>query len=213
MPPGLPLLAQSPLGTEAAETTESLSKFGGWLKSVSMDQATAVGTGVATAVGLGQNMADRVGHYKDMDFKTPLQVGDGMPSSLGMSGLWKQSGNIDWRRAGKGMVGQGIGAGAQLGAAVGSIVPGLGTVVGAGIGAAAGTLAGLFGRGKARKEAKEAKQRGFEAAEEAQAEYNEGVEDYYAKVDAQRADIQHERNRAQSVYRLGNLNSPFASIV
>jgi hypothetical protein len=186
--------------------------YGGGNSSENMG---GIADSLGAALGFAGNIRDVNQHYKNMQFLQPTQLNapGEMPSYSGISGMRKDAYSIDPSTAGKGLVGEGVMAGAKVGATVGSMIPGLGTVIGGGIGAATGLVAGLFGKNAAKKNAEDAQQRGIEAFETAQDDYNLQVGDYYSGVQEKRQDIQGERAYQQRLYGIGNFNSPFASII
>jgi hypothetical protein len=186
-------------------------KFGEFMGKASPYIGAAVEGAVLGADYFG-DVRDSINEYRDMEFQPAETMIGGVPTYGGVSDIGSQVRSIDINEAGKGLIGQGALTGAQIGLnlmAVNPVVGGIAT----GVGALAGTIAGAFGKKKAKTEAEEAIERGQQQFTAAQSRYNEGVEDYFDEVDAQRGQIQGDRNYQSRMYGLNQYNDPFRSIV
>ena len=186
-------------------------------------------SGIGTAIDTHNQLQAPIDYFNEMEFGNIETMVNGVPSYAGVNKIGTELGAIDAESATRGMGLTGFKGGAAAGAAIGggigagvgaagfgigaAPVGAIGAGVGAVVGGTVGWIKGMTKKGKADKAAYEAQQRGIEAFDYAQGEYNEDVGDYFDTIDMNRQNIQGERNRAKRHYGLSQYNDPFKSIV
>jgi len=159
--------------------------------------------GVAGLAGMYMNISDTVKQQRETSYDIPLMESNPYERpSYDLGGAINQHSNWDTSEAGKGLVGQSIGAGAASGAAIGSFFPGLGSVIGAGAGALVGGISGWIGKEKAEREAEDQKAKQGRLLANAQSNYNTEATAYDQNMDARERYHKRLMDRRRKIQRV-----------